>query len=76
MAKHNRGWKGNLSEREKQFSAGPIITLKGRITGEKYREILADHVHPRMQTLFPAGDGIFQDDNAPIHAMGFCLIMV
>ncbi|GFX58569.1 hypothetical protein TNCV_417481 [Trichonephila clavipes] len=22
-----------------------------------------------MQTLFPAGDGIFQDDNAPIHAV-------
>ena len=21
-----------------------------------------------MQTLFPAGDGIFQNDNAPIHA--------
>ncbi|GFW96932.1 hypothetical protein TNCV_2160671 [Trichonephila clavipes] len=23
-----------------------------------------------MQTLFPAGDGIFQDDNAPIYATG------
>jgi transposase len=50
------------------FSAGPIVTLKGRITGEKYRELLADQVHPMMQILFPAGDGIFQDDNAPIHA--------
>lgn len=52
------------------FSAGPIVTLKGRITGEKYRDILADQVHPMMQTLFPAGDGMFQDDNAPIHAAG------
>ncbi|GFX82193.1 DDE_3 domain-containing protein [Trichonephila clavipes] len=44
------------------------MTLKGRITGEKYKEILADQVHPKMQTLFPTGDGIFQDDNAFIHA--------
>ncbi|GFX59419.1 DDE_3 domain-containing protein [Trichonephila clavipes] len=36
--------------------------------GKKYREILADQVHPMMQTLFPAGNGIFQDDNVPIHA--------
>ena len=49
------------------FSAGPIVTLKGRIAGEKYREVLADQVHPMMKILFPAGDGIFQDDNAPIH---------
>ncbi|GFS53960.1 DDE_3 domain-containing protein [Trichonephila clavipes] len=41
-----------------------------RIIGEKYREMLADQVPPIMQTLFPAGDGIFQDVNAPIHAAG------
>jgi len=45
------------------FSANPIVTLKGRITGEKYREVLADQVHPMMKILFPAGD-----DNTPIHA--------
>ncbi|GFX38001.1 DDE_3 domain-containing protein [Trichonephila clavipes] len=44
------------------FSVGPIVTLKGRITEEKYREILVDQVHPVMQTLFPAGDGIFHDE--------------
>ncbi|GFV86591.1 DDE_3 domain-containing protein [Trichonephila clavipes] len=51
------------------FSAGSIVTLKGRITEEKYREILADHVHPMMQTFFPAGV-IFQYDNASIHIAG------
>ncbi|GFV22233.1 hypothetical protein TNCV_1405321 [Trichonephila clavipes] len=52
------------------ISAGPIVTLKGRITGEKYKEILANQVHIVMQTLFTARDGIFQDDNAPILEAG------
>jgi hypothetical protein len=30
-------------------------------------EPLGDQVHPMCQTLFPEGDAIFQDDNAPIH---------
>ncbi|CAL1279229.1 unnamed protein product [Larinioides sclopetarius] len=51
------------------LSAGPIVTLKERITREKYREILADQVHPIMQILFSAGVGIFQGDNALIHAV-------
>ncbi|GFW92218.1 putative transposable element [Trichonephila clavipes] len=42
------------------FSAEPIVTLKERISRGKYREVLADEVHPMMQTLFSAGDGIFQ----------------
>ncbi|GFT48177.1 DDE_3 domain-containing protein [Trichonephila clavipes] len=37
------------------FSDGPILTLKGRIIGEKTTEIL-DQVHPMMRTWFPAGD--------------------
>ncbi|GFS67622.1 DDE_3 domain-containing protein [Trichonephila clavipes] len=52
------------------FSAGLIIPMKGRITGEKYREMLADHVHLIMHILFPTRDGIFQDDNATTHAVG------
>ena len=31
-------------------------------------EHLGDFVHSMVQALFPDGDGIFQDDNAPIHA--------
>ena len=35
------------------FSIRPIVTLKVRNSGEKYWEILANQVHPMMQTLFP-----------------------
>lgn len=49
------------------YSMGPMVTLQGRITGKDYVTILADHVHPMVQYLFPNGDGMFQDDNAPIH---------
>ncbi|GFV44421.1 DDE_3 domain-containing protein [Trichonephila clavipes] len=51
-------------------SAVSIITLKGSITEEKCREVFAFQNHPMMQTLFPVGEGIFQNDNAPIHAVG------
>ncbi|GFW75345.1 DDE_3 domain-containing protein [Trichonephila clavipes] len=53
-----------------KFSAGAIVILKGMSTGEKYREILADQVHSMIRTLFLTGDGVFQDDNAPIYAAG------
>ncbi|GFT41728.1 hypothetical protein TNCV_4707961 [Trichonephila clavipes] len=43
------------------FSARPIVTVKGRINREKYRDILIDQVHHQA----------FQDDNAPNHAAGF-----
>ncbi|GFU59277.1 DDE_3 domain-containing protein [Trichonephila clavipes] len=46
------------------FSAAPIVTLKGGITKKKYGEISADQAHPVTKTLFPAEDGIFQDDDA------------
>lgn len=35
------------------YSAGPIVTLKDRVTASIYVQILADHVHPILQTLFP-----------------------
>ncbi|GFV87354.1 DDE_3 domain-containing protein [Trichonephila clavipes] len=50
------------------FTAGPIVTLKGIITGEKNREILVDQVHPMTLTLHFASDVIIQDDSAPIYA--------
>ncbi|GFX40500.1 integrase catalytic domain-containing protein [Trichonephila clavipes] len=43
------------------FSARPIIAMKGRITEEKYREVLADQRHPMIQ-MFPEEDGIFQNE--------------
>ncbi|GFS58937.1 hypothetical protein TNCV_68651 [Trichonephila clavipes] len=44
--------------------------LKRKLIGEKQREMLADQVRSMMQTLFPARDEIYQNDNAPIHASG------
>ena len=51
-----------------------IPVLKGRITGKNiYKEILAKHVHPMPQTLFSAGYGSLQVNNAPIYA---CAVLV
>ena len=48
-------------------SAGPMISLHGRINSRDYLRILSDQVHPMVRELFPDGDAFFQDDNAPIH---------
>ncbi len=46
---------------------GPLVVLKGMITGDHYRSILADHLYPMLQILFPGKRPVFQDDNAPVH---------
>ena len=48
-------------------SAGSMISLHGRINSRDYLGILGNQVHPIVQALFPEGNAIFQDDNAPIH---------
>lgn len=48
------------------YSAGPIITLNGRITANEYLNILNDEVQTMTSILLP-NTAIFQDDNAPIH---------
>jgi len=48
------------------YSAGPIITLHGRITASDYVDILRNHVHPMVQ-MFRKNDAIFHDDNSPMH---------
>ena len=49
------------------YSAGPAITLIGLITARDSMDILDNQVHPVVQMLFPNSDGVFQDDNSPIH---------
>jgi hypothetical protein len=44
-----------------QYSAGPIITLHGRITAREYVDSLGNQVHPMIQTLFPNNDTVFRD---------------
>ena len=43
------------------FSAGLIITFKGKITSWEYETILGNHVY---SMVFPVEDDIVQDDNA------------
>jgi hypothetical protein len=52
------------------YSAGPIITLHGKIIARVYVDKLGNQVHPMIQTLFPNSAAIFQDDNAPTHTAG------
>ena len=42
------------------YSAGPIITLKGRLTTSDYVDILGNQVCPMVQMLFPNKEAIFQ----------------
>ena len=48
-------------------SLGPLLVLDGRVTAKDYQTILENHVHPMVQTLYPEGGAMYQDDNAPIH---------
>ena len=50
------------------YSAGPVVTLYGRITTSDYVDTLGDQVHPVVQ-ICPNNDAIFQDDNSPIHTV-------
>jgi transposase len=52
------------------YSVFPIITIHGRITARECVDRLGNQVHPMIQMLFPNNDGVFQDDNAPIHTTG------
>lgn len=49
------------------YSIGPVITLTGKVTADVYKGILGEHVHSMVQTLFPSGSAVFQDDTAPVH---------
>ncbi|KAK3570978.1 hypothetical protein QTP86_031835, partial [Hemibagrus guttatus] len=46
---------------------GPAIHVDVPLTRTTYLSNVADHVHPFMETVFPDGCGLFQQDNAPCH---------
>ncbi|KAK3555028.1 hypothetical protein QTP86_005693 [Hemibagrus guttatus] len=46
---------------------GPAVHVDVTVTRSTYLSIAADHVHSFMETLFPDGCGLFQQDNAPCH---------
>jgi hypothetical protein len=62
MGRFCDGWDCNIVV---EYSVGPIITLRDRITAREYVDRLGNQVHPMIQTLFPNNDAVFQDDDAP-----------
>jgi transposase len=46
---------------------GPIVPLKGSVTGQSHVKIINDYVVPTLYEYFPRGNGIFQEDNAAPH---------
>ena len=43
-----------------------LVVLREKVTGDHYRSILAHHLHPMLQTVFPGERPLFHDDNAPV----------
>ena len=46
---------------------GPLVVLVEKVTGEHYHSILAYHLYPMLQTVYPGERPLFQDDNVPVH---------
>ncbi len=46
---------------------GLLVPIEHRLNATAYLNIVADHVHPFMTTVYTSSDGYFQQDNAPCH---------
>lgn len=46
---------------------GPVVVVEQTMNAANYLNIIADQLHPYMASVFPTGNGIFQQDNAPCH---------
>ncbi|GBL78764.1 Transposable element Tc1 transposase [Araneus ventricosus] len=44
-----------------------IVVVEQTMKAVNYLNIIADQLHPYMAFVFPIGNGIFQQDNAPCH---------
>jgi transposase len=47
---------------------GPLVEVSGKINGQRYREVLHDHLLPFLNELGDESIYYFQDDNAPSHS--------
>ncbi|GBL95667.1 hypothetical protein AVEN_251805-1 [Araneus ventricosus] len=45
----------------------PVVVVEQTMKAANYLNIIADQLHPYMAFVFPTGNGIFQQDNAPCH---------
>ncbi|GBM54115.1 Transposable element Tc1 transposase [Araneus ventricosus] len=52
---------------------GPVVVVEQTMKAANYLNIIADQLHPYMAFVFPTGNGIFQQDNAPCHEARFVL---
>ncbi|GFU88927.1 transposase domain containing protein [Trichonephila clavipes] len=48
-------------------SLGPVVVVELTMNATGYLNIIADQLHPYMASVFPAGNGMFQQYNAPYH---------
>ncbi len=46
---------------------GLLVPIKNCLNATAYLSIVADHVHPFMNSVYPSSDDYFQQDNAPCH---------
>ncbi|GBM69412.1 hypothetical protein AVEN_158718-1 [Araneus ventricosus] len=46
---------------------GPVVVVEQTMKAANYLNIIADQLRPYMAFVFPTGNGIFQQDNAPCH---------
>ncbi|GFT82903.1 transposase domain containing protein [Trichonephila clavipes] len=48
-------------------SLRPVVVIEQTMNAIGYLNIIADQLHPYMASVFPAGNGMFQQDNATCH---------
>ncbi|GBM24318.1 Transposable element Tc1 transposase [Araneus ventricosus] len=48
-------------------SLGPVVVVEQTMKAANYLNITAYQLYPYMAFVFPTGNGIFQQDNAPCH---------
>ncbi|GBM98318.1 Transposable element Tc1 transposase [Araneus ventricosus] len=46
---------------------GPVVVVEQTMKAANYLNITADQLHLYIAFVFPTGNGIFQQDNAPCH---------
>lgn len=46
---------------------GPLVVLDATLTGQRYRQLLGDHLHPFVMFQHPDDIAVYQDDNAAPH---------
>ena len=45
----------------------PVVVVEQTSKANEYLNIIADQLHPCMASVFPSGNGMFQQDNVLCH---------